>query len=57
VSLAPQIRPDQLDGYYAVDEHVTRAIDDAHAAFADARFQPITASDDFTKRGIVCPLA
>jgi hypothetical protein len=36
VSLASQIWPDQLDGHDAVDEHVPRPIDDAHATLADA---------------------
>ena len=43
VRLAPQVRADQLHRDDAVDEHVAGAVDDAHAAFADARLEAVAA--------------
>jgi hypothetical protein len=51
-----KVRPNQLDGDDAVDEHVAGSINDAHSALADARLEPIATGDDLAKRGIVRPL-
>jgi hypothetical protein len=50
-----QVWPDELHGYYAVDEHVPSAVDDAHPAFADAGFEPVAAGNDLPQRGIFRP--
>jgi hypothetical protein len=58
VRFATEVGANQLHGDDAIDEHVSRAVDDAHAAFADARLEPVTARNDATERRIVvlpCP--
>ncbi len=55
VRLSAEVGPNQLDRDHAVDEDVSRAIDDAHAAFADARFEAIAAGDDFAERWVIAP--
>jgi hypothetical protein len=52
VSFAPQIRADQLDGHDAIDEDVPGSINDAHAAFTDARLQTIAAGDHTPERRV-----
>ena len=52
VRLAPQVGPDELHRHDAVDEHVTRSVNDAHTPFADPRFQAIPAGDDAPEHGI-----
>ena len=52
VGLAAQVRPDQLDGDDAVDEHVPRPVDHTHTAFADSRFESVTAGDDAAEHRI-----
>ena len=52
VGLAAQVRADELERDDAVDEHVTGAIDDAHPALADARFQPVPPGDDATQHRV-----
>ena len=51
--LAPEVGPDQLQRDDAVDEHVARAIDDAHPAFADARLEPVAPGDYFVQRWVI----
>ena len=53
VRLAAQVGADQLDRDDAIDEHVTGAVDDAHAAFADPRLEPIAPGNDPPERRIV----
>ena len=45
VRLAAQVGANQLERDDAIDEHVARAVDDAHAAFAEARFEAIAPGD------------
>src|SRR5262249_42114772 len=42
VRLAAQVRPNELYSDDAVDQHMARSVDNAHAAFADAGFEAIT---------------
>jgi len=42
VRFTAQIRADELESDDAIDEDVAGAIDDAHAAFAEARLEAIT---------------
>src|SRR6185436_8718344 len=51
--LAAQVRPDQLDRDDAVDEHVPGAVDDAHPALADARFEAVTPGDYLVQRWVI----
>jgi hypothetical protein len=44
---AAQVWSYQFDGHDSVDQNVACAIDNTHAAFANARFQSIPTSDDF----------
>ena len=53
VRLAAQIGADQLDRDDAIDEHVAGAVDDAHAAFADARLEPVATGDDLVECQVV----
>ena len=53
VSLAAQVRPNQLQCDDAVDEDVTRAIDDAHAAFARPGLEPVSTGDDASEHRIL----
>ena len=51
--LAAQIGANQLQRDDAIDEHVAGAIDDAHAAFAEARLEPVAPGDDLAEHRIV----
>jgi hypothetical protein len=53
VRLAAQIGADQLQRDHAIDEHVARAVDDAHAPFAEARFEPVSPCDHLAHQGVV----
>ena len=53
VRLAAEVRADQLERDDAVDEDVTGAIDDAHAAFAGARLEPVATGDDASEHRVL----
>jgi hypothetical protein len=41
MSLTAQIRTNQLERNHAIDEHVTSAVDHAHATFTEQRFEAV----------------
>ena len=53
VRLAAQIGANQLERDDAIDEDVAGAIDDAHAAFAEPRLEPVAPGDDFPEHRVV----
>jgi hypothetical protein len=53
VRLAAQVGPNQFDCHDSIDEHVARAVDDAHTAFADSRLEPVTSRYDLVQGGVV----
>jgi hypothetical protein len=52
VRLAAQVGADQFHRDDAIDEHVARAIYDAHAPFSDSRFETVAARDDAAEHRI-----
>jgi hypothetical protein len=51
--LTAQVRPYQLERDDAIDQDVPSAVDHAHAAFTEPRFQPVPASNGFAEIWIV----
>src|SRR6185369_9865718 len=53
VRFSPQIGPDQLEGDDALDENVASAVDHAHPALAEPRFQPVPPRHHLAEHRIV----
>ena len=53
VRFAAEVRADQLHRDHAIDQHVAGAVHDAHATFADARFEAVSPSDYLAESGVV----
>jgi len=50
--LASQVGPNQLQRNDAVDEHVSRSINNTHSPFAEQRLQSISTGNDFPEKRI-----